>query len=125
MGVLDSSNMLKYLAFVLLLSVVCVLAEPEPYRGYGGYGRYYGGYRGYRGRGYGHYGKRSAELEHYELEPSFVKRNAAPEPYRRSYRRYGGYYGYRGYGKRSVDIDDEPSFVKRHAAAAPEPFYSY
>merc|ERR1711970_654643 len=116
--VLDSSNMLKYLAFLLLLSVVCVLAEPEPRR-YRGYGYYGGRYRGY---GYRHYGKRSAELEHYELEPSFVKRNAAPEPYR--YGRYGGYgYGYRSYGKRSVDIDDEPSFVKRHAA--PEPFYSY
>merc|ERR1712215_518688 len=111
-----------------LLSVVCVLAEPEPHH-------HYRGYRGYRGYGgYKYYGKRSAELEHYELEPSFVKRNAAPEPYRGGYRGYGGYYsgyrggyrsrgGYKGYGKRSVDIDDEPSYVKRHAA--PEPFYSY
>eukprot|EP00091_Calanus_sinicus_P019357 TRINITY_DN4828_c0_g1_i1.p1 TRINITY_DN4828_c0_g1~~TRINITY_DN4828_c0_g1_i1.p1 ORF type:complete len:119 (-),score=22.51 TRINITY_DN4828_c0_g1_i1:118-474(-) len=60
------TTMIKSLTFFLLVVITCVLAEPEPYRGYGGRG--YGGYGGYRGGyrgGYGgrFYGKRSAEPE--------------------------------------------------------------
>merc|ERR1712106_805381 len=82
------------LAIFLLNAISCVLAEPEPYRGYGGYGRGrgYGGHRGYGGYR-GGYGKRSAE------PTAIAEPEATPdaEPYYGGYG-YGGYGGYRGYG---------------------------
>merc|ERR1712106_408421 len=80
--------MRQCLAIFLLNAISCVLAEPEPYRGYGGYGRHRG-YGGYRGG----YGKRSAE------PTAIAEPEATPdaEPYYGGYG-YGGYGGYRGYG---------------------------